>query len=120
MSDEAGHRVSVLHDPLADREFDDWGVMPQMIEGESHTFGKLLNRNADGSSETGIWNCTPGTWRCHVTSDEFCHFLAGHCTYTSAEGEIIEVVPGTLAFFPKGWRGICKVSDTIRKVYMIR
>ncbi|MGI9316445.1 MAG: cupin domain-containing protein [bacterium] len=113
-------QVSVMQDPCADRDFDDWGKIPDMISGESHTFGKLLHRNADGSSETGIWNCTPGTWHCHVTSDEFCHFLSGRCIYTSDSGDTTEVAPGTIAFFPKGWRGTCAVSDTVRKVYMIR
>ena len=112
--------VAILQDPLADHEFADWGPIPDMIEGESKTFGRLLHRNADGSSESGIWNCTPGTWRCHVTRDEFCHFLAGECTYTADNGQVIEVRPGTVAFFPEDWKGICEVRETIRKVYMIR
>ncbi|MGI9317436.1 MAG: cupin domain-containing protein [bacterium] len=40
--------------------------------------------------------------------------------YTSDSGDTTEVAPGTIAFFPKGWRGTCIVSDTVRKVYMIR
>jgi uncharacterized cupin superfamily protein len=32
---------------------------------------------------------------------------------------VIEVVPGTAAFFPKDWRGTCRVHATVRKVYMI-
>ena len=120
MNERAEPRVSVIRDPGADMDFDDWGKLPDMIEGESYTFGKLLSRNMDGSSESGIWNCTPGTWRCHVTSDEFCHFIGGRCTYTSDKGEIIEIVPGTIAFFPKGWKGKCTVNETVRKVYMIR
>lgn len=98
----------------------DWGVIPTMIEGESRTSGIVIHRNADGSSETGIWICTPGHWECHVTRDEFCHFLAGRCTYTHESGEVIEIVPDTAAFFPEGWRGACRVHETVRKVYMIR
>lgn len=112
--------VAVLQDPLADHEFVDWGVIPTMLEGESRTFGRLLSRKDDGSSETGIWNCTPGTWHCHVTKDEFCHFLAGECTYTGEDGQVIEVRPGTIAFFPEDWKGTCEVRETVRKVYMIR
>lgn len=103
-----------------DDGFDDWGAIPTALEGKPCTYGKLLHRNADGSSETGIWHCTPGTWTCHVTSDEFCHFLSGECTYTHDDGDVIEVTPGTVAFFPANWRGTCVVRDTIRKVYMIR
>ncbi|HXE72177.1 MAG TPA: cupin domain-containing protein, partial [Candidatus Nitrosotenuis sp.] len=88
-----------------------------MLEGVSHTSGVLLARNDDGRAESGLWICTPGTWACHVTRDEFCHFLSGRCTYTHESGEIIEVEPDTAAFFPAGWRGVCAVHQTLRKVY---
>ena len=109
-----------IHGAVTYSELVDWEDQPDMVEGQSRTYGKLLYRHADGSSETGIWNCTPGTWHCRVTRDEFCHFLAGACTYTSSSGEVIDVEPGTVAFFPAGWTGVCQVKSTIRKVYMIR
>ena len=109
-----------VHDPLQLKELKDWGRVSTMIEGESHTSGVLVSRNPDGSSECGVWECTPGFWNCYVTKDEFCHFLSGRCTYTHESGEIIEITPNTAAFFPKGWNGTCRVHETVRKVYMIR
>jgi len=109
-----------LKEPLKSRELKDWGAVPMMIEGQSMTSGVLISRNPDGSSECGIWECTPGYWNCHVTSDEFCHFLSGRCTYTHESGEVIEITPDIAAFFPKGWKGTCRVHETVRKVYMIR
>ena len=114
------NKAHYLQDPLSDHEFVDWGAVPNALEGTPETFGVLLHRNDDGSSETGIWNCTPGIWPCHVTKDELCHFLLGDCTYTSEDGDVIEVSPDTVGFFPEGWKGICEVRSTIRKVYMIR
>ena len=108
-------RATRWSDPL-----DDWGEIPTMLEGESHTSGKLLFKGLHGRPEAGIWVCTPGVWECHVTSDELCHFLSGRCTYTHESGEVIEVEADTSAFFPEGWRGVCKVTETVRKVYMIR
>ena len=35
-------------------------------------------------------------------------------------GEVIEIVPDTVAFFPQDWKGVCTVHETIKKVYMIR
>jgi uncharacterized cupin superfamily protein len=110
----------VIQNPRALDDLDDWGAVPTMIEGGSHTSGKLLHKGPDGQSECGIWVCTPGKWNCHVTRDEFCHFLEGRCTYVHETGEIIEITPDTAAFFAKGWRGICTVHETVRKVYMIR
>ncbi|MEW6283133.1 MAG: cupin domain-containing protein [Candidatus Eremiobacterota bacterium] len=106
----------VLRDVLTVPAEKDWGD----IQGVSRTSGILLSREPDGRAESGLWICTPGTWRCHVTRDEFCHFLLGRCTYTHESGEVIEVEPDTVAFFPRDWRGACQVHETVRKVYLIR
>ena len=100
----------ILHQPLTltDAELKDWGPITTMIEGESRTSGVLLHKGVNGENETGIWQCTPGFWRCEVTRDEFCHFMRGRCTYIADDGEVIE------------WSGTCLVTETIRKVYMIR
>ena len=113
-------KASVLKDPKSVTETKDWGRIRTMIEGDSRTSGVVLHKRPDGTSECGIWICTPGTWECHVTSDEFCHFLEGRCTYVHESGDVIEITPDTAAFFPKDWRGVCTVRETIRKVYMIR
>jgi uncharacterized protein len=110
----------LIHPETYSGPFTDWGVIPTMIEGSSRVSGVVLHKGANGESETGIWICTPGYWNCHVTSDEFCHFLLGRSTYVHESGDTIEIVPGTMAFFPKGWKGTCRVHETIRKVYMIR
>ena len=110
----------VLRDPLNAEPTEDWGIIPTMIEGESHTSGSILSIGPNGEAESGFWICTPGYWDCHVTSDEFCHFLAGRATYTHESGEVIEILPDTAAFFPKDWKGTCRVHETIRKVYLIR
>jgi uncharacterized cupin superfamily protein len=98
----------------------DWGPVPTMIEGQSMTSGRLLHKGPGGRSETGIWVCTPGYWNCHVTRDEYCHFVLGRATYVHESGEVIEIEPDTVAFFPQDWKGTCRVHETVRKVYMIR
>ena len=113
-------KTPVLQDPLTAEPTEDWGVIPTMIEGESHTSGGILHVGPDGEAESGLWICTPGYWDCHVTSDEFCHFIAGRCTYTHESGDVIEIKPDTAAFFPKDWKGTCRVHETIQKVYLIR
>jgi uncharacterized cupin superfamily protein len=49
----------VLYDPKNVKELKDWGVIPTMIEGASHTSGVLLHKGPNGENETGIWVCTP-------------------------------------------------------------
>ncbi|PSJ56334.1 hypothetical protein C7I84_20920 [Mesorhizobium ephedrae] len=121
--DEPKERIMttpVWKNPLSITDLVDWGVIPTMIEGQSHTSGKLLHKGPEGRSECGLWVCTPGKWECHVTRDEFCHFLEGRCTYVHESGEVIEIEPDTAAFFPQDWKGVCTVHETIKKVYMIR
>lgn len=104
--------------PLTDR-----GVVSTMIEGESRTAAMVMskeNPETGRRAESGVWTCTPGIWRCGVSRDEFCHFIAGRATYYHESGEGIEIEPDTLACFPAGWNGVCDVHETVRKVYMIR
>jgi hypothetical protein len=113
-------QTPILRQVMTAAPLKDWGVVPTMLEGTSRTAGILLSREANGRAETGIWTCTPGVWRCEVTSDEFCHFLDGECVYIHESGEQIEIRPDTLAYFPMGWKGTCNIARTMRKVYMIR
>jgi UDP:flavonoid glycosyltransferase YjiC (YdhE family) len=52
--------------------------------------------------------------------EEFCHFLAGRCTYAHESAQIIEIEPDTAAFVPQDGMGGCKVHAMLTKVYMIR
>lgn len=45
--------------------------------------------------ETGIWACTPGRWRRQITSQEFCHFIQGRCTFTPTMGKPCTYKPVT-------------------------
>tara|TARA_B100000676_G_scaffold306035_1_gene361455 strand:- start:17294 stop:17644 length:351 start_codon:yes stop_codon:yes gene_type:complete len=91
-----------MHDLATITDVVDWGVIPTMIEGESRTSGVLLHKGPNDEAESGICIYTPGTWCCHVLSAEFCHFLQGRATYTHENGDVIEIVPDTVAFFPQG------------------
>ncbi len=98
----------------------DWGPQPDMVEGQSHSSGVLLWKNDTGTSESGLWVCTPGTWRLSLPSDELCHFIDGRATYTSDSGEVIDVCAGTVVHFKEGWSGQCQIHETLRNVYMLR
>ena len=58
-------------------EMDDWGASKTAISGNPHAHGKILSVNDDGSSECGIWSCTPGERTLTFANDEFCYFLGG-------------------------------------------
>lgn len=97
----------------------DWGPQPDMVEGQSHSTGRLLFKGPGNIPETGIWVCTPGRWRLSIPRDEFCHFVAGRARYRSDQGEAIDVTPGTYVLFPAGWTGEAEIFETIRNIYML-
>src|SRR5262245_66461069 len=74
----------------------DWGMQPDAIEGQSRSSGQLLWKSGDQQLESGLWVCTPGSWRLSIPGDELCYFLSGRATYTEHNGETIEVTPGTV------------------------
>lgn len=113
-SSKSSERTSVLHHALTAGPLADLGTVSTMIQGTSRMAG------VDVGADSGVWTCTPGIWRCGVSRNEFCHFIAGRSTYYHESGEIIQVEPDTLACFPAGWNGVCEVHETVRKVYMKR
>ncbi|MCB1341981.1 MAG: cupin domain-containing protein [Pseudooceanicola sp.] len=108
-----------LYDASTRTDLVDWGVQPDALEGASHSSGRLAHKGPGNRPETGIWVCTPGRWRLELPGDELCHFVEGEATYVEDNGEVIEVTPGTLVMFPKGWRGECAVHKTMRNVYIL-
>jgi len=112
-------KTPLIKNPRAITQLTDWGIIEPCLQGQSKTSGVLLHKGVNGESECGIWRCTPGKWRCEVERDEFCHFLEGRCTYIHENGEVIEINGDCIAFFAKGWKGVCHVAQTVRKVYII-
>ncbi|MCW3783405.1 cupin domain-containing protein [Defluviimonas salinarum] len=99
---------------------DDWGPSNNVIEGAPHLSGKVMHANPDGSSECGLWSCTPGKRRVTIPSDEFCYFVAGKGRYVADDGQEIPIAPGAMVFFPAGWTGLCIVTETATKAFMSR
>lgn len=69
--------------------------------------------------ETGVWECTPGRWRRQIVEQEFCHFVAGRCTFTPDGGEPIEICAGDALMMPANTTGIWDIQETVRKTYVL-
>jgi uncharacterized cupin superfamily protein len=108
-----------IHGAGAYDDLADWGEQPDAVVAGSRSTGRLLFKGPGGQPETGLWVCTPGCWRLAIPRDEFCHFVAGRATYTSDDGEVIAVTPGTCVLFPAGWTGRAEIHETIRNLYML-
>lgn len=69
--------------------------------------------------ETGVWECSPGRWRRQIVQQEFCHFIAGRCTFIPDEGEPIKIQAGDAILFPANTTGIWDIQETLRKSYVL-
>lgn len=67
----------------------------------------------------GTWECEPGKLALDLKVTEFCHLLKGKWVLTAESGAVTTVEAGDSFAFPKGWRGTCRVVETVRKVYTI-
>ena len=73
---------------------------------------------ADGV-ETGVWECSPGRWRRQIVQQEFCHFVAGRCTFTPDGGEPIEIRAGDALMLPANSTGVWEIQETVRKTFVL-
>ena len=77
--------------------------------------------SADGSFETGYWECDPGTFTATRDGyDEVAQIISGSATVTGDDGLVVELVAGSTIVTPAGWSGTWLVHETMRKLYVIR
>lgn len=69
--------------------------------------------------DTGIWECSPGTFRRQVKSGEVVHILSGEAIFTPDEGEPISMEAGDVLFMSPNTLGTWQILSTLRKVYVM-
>lgn len=72
-----------------------------------------------GNIDAGTWECEPGKLRLDLEIMEFCHLLKGHWRLTSESGQVTDIKAGDSWVFPRGWKGVAEVFETVRKVYLV-
>lgn len=87
--------------------------------GEPIARAASLSVERNDGVETGIWECTPGRWRRQITSQEFCHFVQGRCTFTPDTGEVVHIQAGDALMLPANSTGIWDIQETVRKTYVL-
>jgi uncharacterized cupin superfamily protein len=63
-------------------------------------------KSSDAKFSSGLFSSTAG----HVefesyAGDEFCYFVSGEATITSADGSVLKLKAGDAITIPKGWKG---------------
>lgn len=91
-----------------------------VIDGKPEEQGAVIMESADGKFVVGIWESTPYAETFdEYPGDEFCHVLTGRVTLTDEHGESKSFGAGETYVVPKGFKGVFRVEETMRKYYTI-
>jgi hypothetical protein len=77
-------------------------------------------RSHDRTSHIVIWDCTPGSFKWYYGMDEAIVVIAGEAFMVDEKGEERRFGPGDLAFFPAGTTCTWRITETLRKVGVLR
>ncbi len=90
-----------------------------ILEGTPKARNKELSRSHDRTSYVVVWECTEGRFNWHYAKDEALVVLSGVAFITDEQGER-RLGPGDLGFFPAGSSCTWRVTETVRKVAVLR
>ena len=94
-----------------------WPIPPdQVVRGTPRARGRLLH---DGAGETGIWECTPGSFTWRYDTHQAMTILAGRATLSLGRGRSLQLKAGDAVFIPRGTRATWTVKATVRKGYTL-
>jgi uncharacterized cupin superfamily protein len=90
------------------------------LTGDITVRSRVVYTSAGNEIVSGTWESEPGEARWDFTTrGEIIHVLSGRMTVTEDDGEPVEIVPGTTAYFPIGWTGVWNVHEKLRKVFVV-
>jgi uncharacterized cupin superfamily protein len=93
---------------------------PEWIEeGEPKARAFYAVGSADGTIQSGEWDCTAGRFRWTYFEDEVIRILEGQALI-EVEGEFRPIGPGDMIFFPLGKTVRWNVPKYVRKMFFIR
>jgi uncharacterized cupin superfamily protein len=90
------------------------------VEGTPSMKTWIEHKTDDGKFLTGFWEAAPGTYRVVYAADEFIHFFEGKVTLVPDNGSTLTFSAGDSFQIPKGFTGLWKTEERIRKVFTIR
>lgn len=89
--------------------------------GDSVAHARLAGeRDLPGvAASTGIWECSPGSFRRGVKQAEYSFIIIGEGSFTPDGGEPLPFRAGDTLCFPPDCQGTWTIRQTVRKSYVI-
>jgi len=112
-------KVQQITQSITLQGLEDWGTVG--LPGTTPIKVSGVQRVIPGSEaiDTGVFECTPGTYRRSIRQAEVMHILAGNGRFTPDGEDTIHFAAGDTLFFEKDTEGLWEVQETMRKIYVI-
>jgi uncharacterized cupin superfamily protein len=91
-----------------------------VLDGAPDACNAILAVSKDRTARLFAWECTPGLFNWHYTEDETVSIISGEVFITTTDGAEQCLRRGDVAFFPAGSTCIWRVTETVRKVAVLR
>jgi uncharacterized cupin superfamily protein len=116
---DIGMKVQQIRQSIGLQGLEDWGVAG--LPGTTPAKVSGVQRVIRGSEliDTGVFECTPGTYRRSVKQAEVMDILAGRGRFTPDGEDAVHFAGGDTLFFEANTEGLWEVDETMRKVYVI-
>lgn len=98
---------------------EDWGTASLPGQKGVRVSGKQYVIEGHESIDTGVFECSPGTYRRKVKQAEVMHLLSGSGSFTPDGESTVHFRGGDTMFFEANTEGLWQVDETMRKIYVI-
>ncbi|ABE36617.1 hypothetical protein DR64_7720 [Paraburkholderia xenovorans LB400] len=98
---------------------EDWGAAGLPGTEPARVTGRQYVIPGSEAVDTGVFECSPGTYRRSVKQAEVMHFIKGSGSFTPDGEDTIRFTAGDTLFFEANTGGLWNVDDTMRKIYVI-
>ncbi len=88
-------------------------------EGTPVARSVTLGKSPDSLLTTGLWDCTAGTFTWIFRRDEIVHVVEGEVR-VHVGGTTQVLVPGSVAYFPRGLETVWEVRTYVKKHFVLR
>ncbi|MGF6871125.1 cupin domain-containing protein [Paraburkholderia sp. MM5477-R1] len=112
-------KVQPIKHSISLQNLEDWGTAGLPGTSPVGVSGVQCVIKGSEAVDTGIFECTAGTYRRSVKQAEVMHFLAGRGRFTPDNETMIHFTAGDTLFFEADTEGLWEVEETMRKVYVI-
>jgi uncharacterized protein len=112
-------KVQQIKQAVALDNLEDWGTAGLPGTEPARVTGRQIVIGGAEAIDTGVFECSPGTYRRSVKQAETMHFIAGSGTFTPDGEDTIHFKSGDTLFFEANTEGLWVVAETMRKIYVI-